>query len=237
MRVVSWNIRLGLKVDRAIHALTTNPDLVGADLILLQEMDDDGPIEIAEALGLQSAYEAGCMVKGTDRPFGNAILARGNVGEAQAVGLPYPGRFLGLRSRVAVQSAVTVEPLDGDGPHDLMVWSVHAEIPTLPHRLQVAQYREVAETVAASGHPRSIVGGDFNTASKRSIRGLVSSMERAGMARVLPAGQKTFRRFGRFFELDHLFASGFTIVDSGYSRDHDASDHDPVWALLEPIDS
>ena len=177
------------------------------------------------------------MVKGTDRPFGNAILARGNVGEAQAVGLPYPGRFLGLRSRVAVQSAVTVEPLDGDGPHDLMVWSVHAEIPTLPHRLQVAQYREVAETVAASGHPRSIVGGDFNTASKRSIRGLVSSMERAGMARVLPAGQKTFRRFGRFFELDHLFASGFTIVDSGYSRDHDASDHDPVWALLEPIDS
>lgn len=237
MRVVSWNVQLGIEVGRAIDALKSNPDLKDVDLLLLQEMDDVGPSEIAEALGLQSVYFAGCTVKGTGKPFGNAILARGRVGEAVTINLPYPGRFLGLRPRIAVQAAVTVEPLGGKGPHELMVWSVHAETATLPHRFQVAQYREIADRIVASSHSGAIVGGDFNTASNRSIRGLVANMERAEMTRLLPPGQTSFSRFRRSFELDHLFGSGFEVVESGLSRDHDASDHDPVWAVVRPIGS
>lgn len=236
MRVVSWNIRLGIEVGRAIDALTTHPNLQDADVILLQEMDDVGPVQIADALGLESVYEAGCMVKGTDKPFGNAVLARGSVGDSVAVSLPYPGRVLGLRSRIAVQSAVTVEPMSGGSSMDLMVWSVHAEIPTLPHRLQRAQYQTVADCAAGFAGTHTLAGGDFNTASRRSVRALVESMEGAGMHRLLADGQKTFSRFGRSFELDHLFASGFTSVDSGVVRGHGASDHDPVWAVLDPID-
>ncbi len=234
MRVISWNIELGLGVERAIDALTAHPDLKDADLILLQEMDDVGPAQIADALGLRSVYRAGCKHDDTGKPFGNAILARGTIGEETVIRLPHLARFMGMR-RIALQSPVTVRPLHGQGPHELMVWSVHAEISTLPHRRQVAQYREVADRVISARAPRSIVGGDFNTASGRSIRGLVEHMERAGLARLLPAGQQTFHRFGRPFELDHLFACGFDVVASGVCADHDASDHDPVWALLRPV--
>ncbi len=231
MRVVSWNIELGQGIDRAIDVLTTDPDLKDADLILLQEMDDVGPQRIAEALGLAAVYRAGCKHGDTGKPFGNAILVRGEVGEAKAIRLPHLARFMGMR-RIAVQAPVTVRPSAGGDPHDIQVWSVHAEISTLPHRRQVAQYREVADQVVGAGQPKAVVGGDFNTASGRSIRGLVEHMERAHMVRVLPPGQQTFFRFGRPFELDHLFAKGFDVIDSGVTVGHHASDHDPVWALL-----
>lgn len=232
MRVVSWNIELGAGIDRAIEVLATHPDLRDADLILLQEMDDVGPAQIAEALGLDSAYRAGCRHTETGKPFGNAILARGAVGEPAAHRLPHLARFMGMR-RIAVQAAVTVKPATSDSVHEIMAWSVHAEISTLPHRFQVAQYREVADQVISAAEHKSIVGGDFNTASKRSIRGLVEHMERAEMQRLLQDGERTFFRFGRPFELDHLFAKGFEVVSSGVARDHDASDHDPVWAVLD----
>ncbi len=231
MRVVSWNIELGLGIDRAIDAFTSHPDLAGADLILLQEMDDVGPSQIAAALGLDSTYRAGCKHEETGKPFGNAILARGSVGEPEVIRLPHLARFMGMR-RIALQAPITLQPKSSDEPIELVAWSVHAEISTLPHRFQVAQYSAVADRVISVGSARSIVGGDFNTASNRSIRGLVENLERAGQRRVSAAGTRTFTRFGRPFELDHLFAAGFEVLRSGVVRGHGASDHDPVWADL-----
>ena len=231
IRVVSWNIEFGQEIDGAIDAFSSHPDLSGADLILLQEMDDVGPARIADALGLDHAYEAGCKAKETGKPFGNAILARGTVGEPTANRLPHVSPLFGMR-RIAVQAPVTLAAAPGREPLELTAWSVHAEISTLPHRFQVAQYGAVADQVISTGSQRSIVGGDFNTASKRSIRGLVEHMARAGAPRVSLVGEPTFFRFGSSFELDHLFARGFDHVRCGVVRDHGVSDHDPVWTLL-----
>ena len=230
MRVVTWNIEHGLAIDAAIDALTTNPNLANADLVLLQEMDDEGPAQIAEALGLSHQYRAGCTHTGTGRSFGNAILARGTVGDPTVIQLPHLARVLGQR-RIAVQAPVTLD-LD-DGPVDITAWSVHAEVSTLPHRRQVAQYREVADSVVGSAGP-AVVAGDFNTASGRSVRGLVDNMMRAGLERANALSGRTFTRFGRGFELDHIFVKGLAVVDAGVVNDHAASDHDPVWAVLSP---
>lgn len=229
MRVVTWNIEHGLGIDAAINALTNHPDLRDADLVLLQEMDDEGPGQIAEALGLHHQYRAGCTHTETGRPFGNAILARGSVGDPTVVQLPHVARLLGQR-RVAVQAAVALEL--SSGSVDLMAWSVHAEVSTLPHRYQVAQYSEVADSVLASPAHASLVAGDFNTASGRSVRGLVQHMMRAGMERANASSGRTFTRFGRGFELDHIFVKGFDVVDAGVVSKHNASDHDPVWTVL-----
>ena len=237
MRVVSWNIELGLGVDRAIDALATHPKLKDADLVLLQEMDDVGTEQIARALGLSFGYRAGCKHTDTGKPFGNAILARGDVGEATALRLPHLGRFMGMR-RVAVNAVVSIPTMAGSDDRadaiEISVWSVHAEISTLPHKQQVAQYRTIADHVIADRYPATIVGGDFNTASQRSIRGLVDNMERAGTRRVLDAGTHSFVRFGRPWELDHLFVAGLEVAANGVVRGHGASDHDPVWADLAP---
>ena len=231
MRVVTWNIEHGLGIDAAIDALTTHEHLKDADLVLLQEMDDEGPAQVADVLGLDHQYRAGCRHTGTGRPFGNAILARGTVGEPTVIQLPHLARILGQR-RVAVQASVALD-LD-TGPVAIDAWSVHAEVSTLPHRRQVAQYREVADSVLdTEAHP-ALVAGDFNTASGRSVRGLVENMARAGMRRANAASGRTFTRFGRGFELDHIFVKGLEIVDAGVVNDHQASDHDPVWAVLHP---
>ena len=237
MRVVSWNIELGLGIGPAIEALGTHPNLKDADLVLLQEMDDVGTEQIAAALGLDSGYRAGCKHTDTGKPFGNAILARGDIGDATALRLPHLGRVMGMR-RIAVNALVTIPRTassSGDDPLTVSAWSVHAEISTLPHKLQVAQYRRIADQVIADQSPVTIIGGDFNTASKRSVRGLVDNMARAQMTRVLDPGDHSFVRFGRRFELDHLFVKGFEISACGVVRDHDASDHDPVWADLRPL--
>lgn len=229
IRVVSWNIKLGLEVDRAIEVLSTQPELKVADLILLQEMDDVGPARIADALGMQSNYRAGFTVAKTGKPFGNAILVRGSIGELEIFNLPHKALIYG-QHRIGVMAPVTIEPRTGPSL-DLLACSVHAEVSTLSHRKQLVQYRQIADRVISTDVP-VIVGGDFNTASARSIEGLVKNMSRVGLRRVLPAGQSTFSRFGRPFELDHVFSAGFEAVDGGVCSAHGASDHKPVWVTL-----
>jgi len=229
IRVVTWNIEHGQRVDRAIDRLTKHPHLADADLVLLQEMDDQGPEQIAQALGMTHQYFAGCTHTGTGRPFGNAILVRGSIDESEAMFLPHLARILGQR-RIAVRGRVRLDRLPDASP--VSVWSVHAEVSTLPHRRQVAQYRTVANSVDAAGTTRSIVAGDFNTASSRSLRALVEQMASTGLSRVNEQSGRTFTRFGRGFELDQIFARGFTTLGVGVVDDHGASDHDPVWATL-----
>ena len=173
IRVVSWNIELGLQVDRAIEALSTDPHLADADIILLQEMDDVGPARIADALGMHSTYRAGCTVAKTGKPFGNAILARGTIGETDTFNLPHKALIYG-QHRIGVIAPVRIEPRSGGSALDVVVCSVHAEVSTLSHRKQLVQYGEIAGRVASTGS-KVIVGGDFNTASARSIDGLAVS--------------------------------------------------------------
>jgi endonuclease/exonuclease/phosphatase (EEP) superfamily protein YafD len=52
LRVVSFNIAFARQVDSAIALLTSDRALRGADVILLQEMDEKATPRIAEALGL-----------------------------------------------------------------------------------------------------------------------------------------------------------------------------------------
>lgn len=56
----------------------------------------------------------------------------------------------------------------------------------------------------------------------------------AGLERVTDASMTSFRRFGLSFALDHLYVRGFAVRSVGVERSATASDHQPVWAELEP---
>jgi endonuclease/exonuclease/phosphatase family metal-dependent hydrolase len=75
-KVVNWNIKFGEKIDKAIEAFRDVEALKNADLILLQEMDEDGVKRIAYDLGLNYVYYPASIHDRTGRAFGNAILAR-----------------------------------------------------------------------------------------------------------------------------------------------------------------
>jgi hypothetical protein len=52
LRIVSFNIEYAIQVDSAIAVLVSEPALRGADLVLLQEMDEQATRRIADTLGM-----------------------------------------------------------------------------------------------------------------------------------------------------------------------------------------
>ena len=56
VKVVTFNVKFAQHVDRALAVLQDSPDLRGADVIALQEMDGAGTEAIARALSLNFVY-------------------------------------------------------------------------------------------------------------------------------------------------------------------------------------
>ena len=88
----------------------------------------------------------------------------------------------------------------------------------------------IALHAAELAESRVVIGGDFNSASARSIRVFDSAMGEAGFTRASATVGSTFERFGRPFTLDHLYAHGLRAQVSGVVASASASDHQPVWS-------
>lgn len=225
--VVSWNIRHGMELERAVGDLLGREELLGADIILLQEMDETGTVHIAESIGLDYIYVPSGVHPASGRNFGNAVLARWPITVPEVTRLPHKAAFAG-HPRVVVGSTVTV------GGRAIRACSVHTEIPSLSPSMRLRQFDEIARTGARWADLPLVIGGDFNTITKRSIRALTERMASIGAARATVNAGKTLRRGGQWFTLDHVFARGFTPVASGVVSGTTASDHRPLWTKLEP---
>lgn len=229
MRIVSWNIELGQKVEQAASELTSITALAGADVVLLQEMDPDGVDHIADALGCDRRYFAPADHCETGRPFGNAVLSAWPMGEVAAAELPHIAPVQG-QPRAATSATVTV-----DGTM-VVAYSVHLETVLLDLRRRAGQVNALASHVVRRSDPHPVViGGDFNSASRRSISRFDVAMRRAELQRVTSEQAATFHRFGRSFALDHLYVKGLRPLRSGVVAEAGASDHQPVWVDLEIV--
>ncbi len=227
MRVVTWNIKFGREIDRAIVELKSRRELLAADVLLLQEMDESGTRRIADELGVDFAFAAAGAHPETGRDFGNAVLSRWPVGDLTEIELPHVARIAG-QPRSATHVKLQIE---GAG---VSVYSVHTETVLLSHRRRREQFSAFVDHIATLESDRPvIVGGDFNTTRRRDIDRLTSLMASAGVHPVTRRVGPTLRRFGVPFTLDHVFARGLTALDSRAVTDTTASDHRPVWVDLE----
>jgi endonuclease/exonuclease/phosphatase family metal-dependent hydrolase len=227
LRVLTWNIELAthtLRATRAIEQHTADED---ADIVLLQEMDERGTAEIADHLNLNYAYVALSVHPKSDRNFGNAILSPWPLSGVEVVPLPHTAAIQG-QPRAALGATVEV----GNAP--VRAFSVHTETPVLSHRRRLRQFVTIGEAVDQWTTSPVVVGGDFNTASRRSIRAVTRELGGRELHRVSAGLGPTFRRGGRAFSLDHIFARGLAPADTGLLVDHDASDHDAIRATLVP---
>ena len=234
LHVVSFNIAYAVHIDRALEVLRGSEALRDPDVLTLQEMDAPGTERIAKALGMNAVYFPSGVHPKHDRDFGCAVLSPWTLEEPRKLVLPHGARGSGLRRAATVVTVVR-------GAQRIRVYSLH-----LPSPLAVSggsrreQLRVLANDAAGSGDP-VLIAGDFNT------YGQVAELERAGFAWLTrELGDTTrFRLLGvpiTSLSYDHFLARGLRLAPGAsalgvVADNHDASDHLPIWALLEPDDS
>ena len=223
IRVVSWNIEHGLNIAQAATDLTTIPALGDPDIVLLQEMSGTGTENLAAQLGLDYRYFAPANHPETGLPFGNAILSPWPMEETEYCELPHTARIQG-QPRSVTWTIVVVDVMP------VATFSVHIETVLLGLRRRAKQVDTLRSSTV--GHDTVVIGGDFNTASRRSTRCFDAVLSTAGLHRYSNS-DATFHRFGRPFRLDHLYGKGLVRVGSGVAAGATASDHLPIWATFE----
>jgi endonuclease/exonuclease/phosphatase family metal-dependent hydrolase len=217
LRLVSFNIEFAEQVDSAIALLASDPGLRGADVILLQEMDEVATRRVADALGLWYVYYPAIFHLRTRRRFGNAVLSRCPIVEDSKIVLPHVSRFA-LTQRTA--TAVTIRV----GRSLVRVYSTHLGTMT---DIGPAGRRDQLRAILmdAARYPMVVLGGDMNDVSVGRVA------KESGYSWPTEHGPDT-SRLGR---LDHIFLRGLaspdsaaagTVLDVGRT-----SDHLPVWAV------
>jgi endonuclease/exonuclease/phosphatase family metal-dependent hydrolase len=219
LRVVTFNVRYALAVDKAIEALREDEGLRGADIVALQEMDAPGVEEIARALGLSWVYYPAAVHPRGGKDFGNAILARGRILRDGKVMLPHRSLTRSMQ-RIAVWADLEI-----DGRR-LRAYSVHISADA-----EMSRRRRIDQVVAVIAHARGtvrpvVVAGDFN--DRHTVGAAFQYAGYEWASRELPATVS-------WFTWDHVFTRGLTLagLDRRGVGDHrGASDHRPVWADL-----
>jgi endonuclease/exonuclease/phosphatase family metal-dependent hydrolase len=228
LKVVTYNIKLGRKLERAIIELEKEESLKDADVLFLQEMDPDGVEEIAQYLRYDYVYYPAALHSTHDKGFGNAILSKWPIKEHQKVVLPHEHPIRKMQ-RNAVFALLAV------GEYDVLTCSVHTELYIIGHENKMDQVEEVVRNIGEN-FDYVIIGGDFNTDTDYSVIGTERIFRKAGLRRANKGIGYTSRGdpLGMLkWEFDHIYVRGFEVLDAGKYEEADASDHLPVWTVLK----
>jgi endonuclease/exonuclease/phosphatase family metal-dependent hydrolase len=217
LRLVSFNIEFALQVDSAIAVLAADPALRGADVILLQEMDEQATKRIADTLGMWYVYYPAVFRFKTRRDLGNAVLTRWPIVEDRKIVLPHLSRIVRTQ-RAATAATIRV------GQWLVRVYSIH--LGTLAGVAPAARRDQLRAVLAdAARYPRVVIGGDMNDVAVGRIA------REIGYTWPTERGPNT-TRIGR---LDHILLKGLRSPDSAAAGTvldvRGASDHLPVWAV------
>jgi endonuclease/exonuclease/phosphatase family metal-dependent hydrolase len=225
LRVVTFNIKYAIHVDRATAVLRESEALQKLDLLALQEMDAPGVEKIATALRLNSLYAPGGVHPASGRDFGCALLSPWPLIEPRKVLLPHGARGSGLR-RAAVGATLL------RAGKRIRVYSVH--LPA-PFGVSGAGRRDEVEALladAAESPDPVVIAGDLNShgIGEQFVKGGYTWLTRS-------VGPTTWEMGVLKLAYDHVFTKGLAAVPGPAAevvRDNKkASDHRPVWVLID----
>ncbi len=230
IRLVSWNIQYGQNLELALAELRSIPDLMRADIILLQEMQSTGVAMLADSLDLHYVYSPAAVHPHHQDLFGNAVLSRWPIVASAADKLPHPTPVTG-HARISVSAR-----LDLGGGREMVVVSIHTATVVVEQDKRLDQATAALDSLAPAGVP-VVVAGDFNTATDYDVTELGQLARRLGFRRVrLPEGPTIANKVKKFpgseSVLDHVFTRGLTAGSRGVARATQASDHYPVWVVF-----
>jgi len=231
LRVVSFNIAYAVHIDRALEVLRGTEALRRPDVLTLQEMDAKGTERIAKALGMNAVYFPSGVHPKYDRDFGCAVLSPWPLEGTRKLLLPHGARVSGLRRAATVATVVR-------GSQRIRVYSVHLPSPLAISGGSRSDELDAVGSDAASSADPVLIAGDFNSYGK------VAQLERSGFTWLTRRlGDTTRVRFLGIpitsLSFDHFLARGLRLAAGtpalGVVTDNrGASDHLPIWALLEP---
>lgn len=228
VKVVSYNIKLGHKIEQAIEEFSQPEALRNADIILLQEMDSKGVKILAERLKYNYIYYPASIHSKHHKDFGNAVLSKWPITDHQKIILPYQHPFR-KQKRIAVAATIKI------GDRHIIAYSVHTEMFWLNNPKRIAQAAHVIHNIPDDA-AYVVLGGDFNTEFPRNVRDMEDVFTGAGLIRASKGVGATGKGdpFGLVkFELDHVFTRGLTVVENGKLAEAKASDHLPIWLVLK----
>jgi endonuclease/exonuclease/phosphatase family metal-dependent hydrolase len=223
LKVVSFNIKYSRKIKQAIRELDSIPEIKSADILLLQEMNESGSDKIARALGYNYIYYPATLHPQIDSNFGNAVLTRWPIKKDKKILLPYEPS-LGRTKRIAVSAQISV------GKRSIVAYSVHTATIILSPNKRLKQADSLLNSISMNDQ-HIVIGGDFNTFFSQNIRDLDAIFSKNRFLRATREVGPTLKRGPFKFRMDHLYVKGFEIIDAGTVLT-DASDHQPIWAIL-----
>ena len=242
MRVCTWNIQLGLRLDAVLDAVRSRGDFKDLDLLCLQEASvhsgrPDGA-RIAEAMG--PAYDyfqvTAQMRRGLEQA--NALIWRRDSfqpGQPQVVPLntstPANLRRLErtLLRAIAPQHRIAIR---AESP-ELRVYVVHLDVIGFTHKIE--QLRAViADMAGLPLVPLTLVAGDLNTFGPPGLqlwRKLAATAAEAGLVEVTREVKRTHWTAQK---LDAIFArADVPLAFRAWVVNLRASDHQPVFADID----
>jgi endonuclease/exonuclease/phosphatase family metal-dependent hydrolase len=239
LKIISYNIRWrsGDDLKSIIKLLQTDPEIGGASILALQEVDrckkrsgnHNTAKALADELGLHYAWAAPPTVKPTDEEeTGVAILSVYPLSDVRRIVLPNPGP--NRRRRVALGATVEIEH------RHWRVYSAHAET-RIGFDRKLEQYKAVLDDLAQypSNMP-AIIMGDFNTWEPIGHGKVTKLFSNAGLKTPFN-GQSTFKRKILFLpielKLDWVWLRGLEPASFGVDRKVEISDHWPLWANVK----
>ena len=236
LKVVSYNIRYraGEELERLIKLLREDPEIGGAAVIGLQEVDRNkkrtGNVNtarrIADALGMNYAWAAPPDTDGDgEEETGVMLLSVFPLSDVHRLLLAREGPS--GRRRAAVGATLQV------GPVPLRVYSVHAET-RMPVEKKVEHWRAVLDDLRLFPKvERAVVLGDFNTIKRKDVQAARRLFAGEGFATPLPDDETTWKTFILELKLDWLWLRGLDAVASGVDKDIGLSDHWPLWVKVK----
>ncbi|MEJ7615611.1 MAG: endonuclease/exonuclease/phosphatase family protein [Pyrinomonadaceae bacterium] len=237
IKVISYNIRWrgGDDLLKLIEYLRSDPEIGGAEIIGLQEVDrgkkrTDGintARRIAEALGMSYAWAAPPRTEDNqaEDETGVAILSKYAMIDVERLVLPNAGP--GGRRRAAVGATVLV------GDKRVRVYSAHAET-RIPVDRKVEQFRAVLNSLESRPQENhAIVLGDLNTIKSKDVTRTVQLFTDAGFSTPLPQDRPTWRFYFIKLKLDWVWLKGIDATGGRVVRRITLSDHWPMWVRVK----
>lgn len=221
LTAVSYNINFAEFIDEAIEDLAP---IKTPHVIMLQEMDEAGTDKIAQATGMDYVYYPASVHK-HNKNFGNAVLSRYPIIRTQKLILPrrHPANN---QMRIATKARLDV------GGTAVCVYCVHTEVYLTSRQYRTDQIEAIADDINHAGE-HVIVGGDFNTVRRSSIRRLVAYLGQMGLIRASKGVGPTVKKLRVSpSAADHIFTRGMNVVAAGRQKETSGSDHYPIWVQL-----
>jgi len=239
IKVLSYNIRWrgGEELKRLAKLLNDDPEIGGASILCLQEVDrqkkrtgnSNTAKSLADELGMHYAWAAPPTAKpGDEEETGVAILSVYPLTDVKRIVLPNPGP--NQRRRVALGATIEI-----DG-RKWRIYSAHAET-RIPLDKKMEQYSAILQDLSqfAPATP-AIVMGDFNTWEPNADTKTIKLFTNAGLKTPF-GGQTTFHRRVLLLpidlRLDWVWLRGLEAVRYGVDKQIEISDHWPLWTIIK----